>query len=221
MERHFDLEMKDLEQRLLAMAVKVEESIKRVNEALQNRDVESAQRVMMDDEKIDEMELEIDNFALSLLSRYQPTAIDLRFIINAIKINSELERIADLSVDIAQRVVQIAPLPLLKPLVDIPRLASIAEGMVRDVLAAFINRDVELAKKVILTDDQADDLRNLVQKELLEDYILKDPSTAPRALPLLLVSRHLERICDHTTNIAEDIIYMVTAEVVKHHPERL
>jgi phosphate transport system protein len=137
------------------------------------------------------------------------------------KINSELERIADLAVDIAQRVLPLADKPLLKPLIDIPKLSALAQGMVRDAINAFVNRDVELAKKVVLSDPEADKLRNHVQDELINDYMAKDASTADRAVPLLLIARHLERICDHTTNIAEDVIYMVQAKVVKHHPEQL
>jgi phosphate transport system protein len=111
--------------------------------------------------------------------------------------------------------------PLLKPLIDIPKLNSIAQAMVKDALDSFVNKDTDLAGKVILLDSEADRLRNLVQKELVEDYMSKDSSTAPRAVPLLLIARHLERICDHATNIAEDVIYMVNAKVVKHHPEEI
>jgi len=137
------------------------------------------------------------------------------------KVNAELERIADLAVDIAQRVLEIVDKPLLKPLIDIPKLSVIAQEMVRDAIDSFVKKDVELAKNVILTDPVADKLRNLVQKELINDYMAKDPATATRAVPLLLIARHLERICDHTTNIAEDVIYMVQAKVIKHHPEAL
>jgi len=111
--------------------------------------------------------------------------------------------------------------PLLKPLIDIPKLTSVAQKMVRMSIDAFIKGDIELAKKVLLSDPEANNLRNLIQKELTEDYMAKDPSSAPRAVQLLLITRFLERICDHTTNIAEDVIYMVQAEVVKHHPEKL
>jgi phosphate transport system protein len=111
--------------------------------------------------------------------------------------------------------------PLLKPLIDIPKLSVIAQNMVRDAIDSFVKRDVKLAKKVILSDSEADKLRNLVQEELVNDYMAKDPATAPRAVPLLLIARHLERICDHTTNIAEDVVYMVEGRVVKHHPEKI
>jgi phosphate transport system protein len=137
------------------------------------------------------------------------------------KINAELERIADIAVDIAQRTLEIVDRPLLKPLVDIPKLTAVAQEMVKMAIDSFVRGDIELAKKVLLSDAEADNLRNLIQKELIEDYMLKDASTSPRAVQLLLIARFLERICDHATNIAEDVIYMVQAEVVKHHPEKI
>jgi phosphate transport system protein len=147
--------------------------------------------------------------------------MDLRFIAMAMKMCTDLERIADLAVNICQRVLEIADMPQLKPLIDIPKLARLAQGMLRDSVGAFVNKDVDLAKRVILRDDEADHLRDLVQSELVKDYLAKDPSSAPRAVALILVARYLERICDHTTNIAEDVIYMVKADMVKHHPEVL
>ena len=132
-----------------------------------------------------------------------------------------MERIADLAVNIAQRVLEIVDKPILKPLIDIPKLNDIARKMVKDVIDAFVNSDEKLAKEVILSDSEADRLRNLIQKELINDYMSKDVSTVTRGVPLLLIARQLERICDHATNIAEDVIYMVQAKVVKHHPEML
>jgi len=221
MERHFDEELKELNELLLRMATFSEESIYKAVEALKNQNKEQAEEVINDDRNIDELELIIEDRCLSLLSLRQPQASDLRFISNATKINAELERIADLAVDIAQRVLELANQPLLKPLIDIPKLAIVAQRMVKDAIDSFVNRDVELAKRVVVSDQEADNLRNLVQKELIYDYMVKDGATAPRAVPLLLIARHLERICDHATNIAEDVIYMVSARVVKHHPEKL
>jgi phosphate transport system protein len=146
---------------------------------------------------------------------------DLRYIATGMKINAELERIADIAVDIAQRSLELMEKPLLKPLVDIPKLSQVSQDMVRDAIDAFIKRDAQLARKVVLADAQADRLRNLVQDELINEYLARDPKTAERAVALLLIARYLERICDHTTNIAEDVIYMVEAKVVKHHPEEL
>jgi phosphate transport system protein len=148
-------------------------------------------------------------------------AKDLRLITTGMKINAELERIADLAVDIAQRTLELVDKPLLKPLIDIPKLTALAQNMIREAIESFVKGDIELAKKVVLSDPEADRLRNAIQEELINDYMVKDGSTAPRAVQLLLIARFLERICDHTTNIAENVIYMVQAEVVKHHPERL
>ena len=221
MERHFDEELKDLNQDILKMGIFAEEAIHKSIEALKNRDLNLAKSVIEDDVNIDKLELVIDEKCIDLIARHQPLAKDLRFITTGMKLNAELERIADIAVDIAQRVVEIADKPLLKPLIDIPKLTAIAQGMVKMSVDSFVKGDVELAKKVILSDGEADKLRNVITRELIEDYMAKDASTAPRAVQLLLIARFLERICDHTTNIAEDVIYMVQAEVVKHHPERL
>ena len=221
MERHFDEALKDLNEDILRMGAFAEEAIYRSVEALKNRDREMAKNVIENDNKIDELELAIDEKCVDLIARYQPMAKDLRFITTGMKLNAELERIADIALDIAQRVLEIVDKPFLKPLIDMPKLAVIAQNMVKTSIDSFIKGDVELAKKVILRDPEADKLRNLITKELIEDYMVKDPSTSPRAVPLLLIARFLERICDHATNIAEDVIYMVRAEAVKHHPEKL
>jgi len=221
MKRHFDDELKDLNQDILKMGVFAEEAIHKSIEALKNRNRELAKSVIGDDTKIDHLELIVDEKCVDLIARYQPLAKDLRFITTGMKLNAELERIADIAVDIAQRVLEIVDKPLLKPLVDIPKLTAVAQNMVKMAVDSFVKGDVELAKKVILSDTEADKLRNVITKELIEDYMAKDASTAPRAVQLLLIARFLERICDHATNIAEDVIYMVQAEVVKHHPEKL
>ncbi len=221
MERHIDEELKELHKEILKMGVMAQEAIFRSIEALKNRDKAEAQEVINSDTKIDELELAIDERCIDLIARYQPMAKDLRFIATGMKINADLERIADLSVDIAQRVLEVADKPLLKPLVDIPKLSAIAQNMVRDAINAFVNKDVDVAKSVVLSDPEADRLKNAVQEELINDYMMKDNKAADRAVPLLLIARHLERICDHATNIAEDVVYMVEAKVVKHHPEAL
>lgn len=221
MERHLDQELKELNKDILKMGAYAEEAIYKSIEALKNRDRELAKDVIANDVNVDRLELDIDEKCIDLIARYQPMAKDLRFITTGMKINAELERIADIAVDIAQRTLEIVDKPLLKPLVDIPRLTIVAQNMVKTAIDAFVKGDIDLAKKVMLSDPEADNLRNLIQKELIEDYMMKDASTAPRAVQLLLITRFLERICDHTTNIAEDVIYMVQAEVVKHHPEKL
>ena len=221
MERHFDEELKGLHKDILKMAALTQEAIYKSIEALKNRDKTQAEEVINKDVAVDELELEIDEKCIDLIARHQPMAGDLRFITTGMKINAELERIADLAVDIAQRVAELVARPILKPLIDIPKLSTIAQDMVRDSIDAFIKKDVELAKHVVLSDPEADKLRNLVQEELINDYMSRDAKTADRAVPLLLIARHLERICDHATNIAEDVIYMVEGKVVKHHTEEL
>jgi len=221
MDRHIDEELKELHKEILSIGVLTQEAIFKSIEALKNRDKAEAQEVIDTDSRIDTLELEVDERCIDLIARYQPLASDLRFITTGMKINAELERIADLAVDICQRVLDLVDKPLLKPLIDIPKLSDIAQTMIRDAIDAFIKKDVVLAKKVILSDAQADELRNLVQEELINDYMAHDASTADRAVPLLLIARHLERICDHATNIAEDVVYMVEAKILRHHPEEL
>ncbi len=221
MERHFDEELKELHKEILKMATMTQEAIHKSIEALKDRQKSEAQGVIDSDNKIDELELVIDEKCIDLIARYQPMAGDLRFIATGMRINAELERIADLAVDISQRVLELVDKPILKPLIDIPKLSVVAQNMVHDAIDAFVKKDIGLAKKVVLSDEEADRLRNLVQEELINDYMARDPSTASRAVPLLLIARHLERICDLSTNIAEDVIYMVEGKVVKHHPEEL
>ena len=221
MERHLDTELQELKADILRMGSLVEHAIGASMEALKQLNRDAAEKVICSDKAVDELELSIDEKSLDLLALYQPMAVDLRFITMAMKISTDLERMADLAVDIAQRILELAGKPLLKPLVDIPQLAVLAQHMTKDALDSFVKADVFLAKKVILRDKDADSLRNKVQAELINDYIAKDKSAVSRAIPLLLIARHLERICDHATNIAEDVIYMVKAKVVRHHPEKL
>jgi len=221
METHFQQELEELKKELLKMSTIVNDTILKSINALKNLSREEAEQIINQDKLIDELELKIEEKCLELLALHQPVAFDLRFICMAIKITNELERIADLAVDIAQNVLELANKPLLKELIDIPKLTTVAQNMIRDVIDAFINKNINLATKVILMDSEADNLRNLIQKELIDDYMTKNPTTVKQAIPLLLIARHLERICDHATNIAENIVYMYSAKIVKHHPERL
>jgi len=221
MTRYFDEELLELNKKILEMSGEVEDSIGLSVRARRELSRKLAEAVIQGDRRIDDMELEIEEKCLNIIALYQPAAADLRFVVMSLKITTDLERIADLAVDSAERVLELADQPLLKPLIDIPKLATLAQGMVRDVINSFVNKDTDLARSVILRDNEADELRILVQSELINDYMKKDATTVPRAIPLLLVARHLERICDHATNIAEDVIYMVKAEVVKHRPESL
>jgi len=219
MPRHFDEELTEMKNQLLFMGSLTEEVIVRAVEALKCLDADAARKIIEEDSRIDRLDLEIDEKCLELIIRHQPVAADLRFLAMAMRICADLERIADLAVDISQRVLEMAGQPLLKPLVDIPKLAKLADEMLKDSLDAFVQGDVNRARAVIRRDDEADRLRDLIQTELVKDYMMKDASTAPRAVSLLLVSRHLERICDHSTNIAEDVIYMVEGAMVRHKPE--
>lgn len=193
-----------------------QEEIFKSIESLKNRDQAQAQEVISFDQKIDELELAIDEKCIDLIARYQPMAGDLRFIATAMKINADLERIADLAVDISQRALEIIDKPILKPLIDIPKLSEVAQKMVKDAIDAFVNRNAELARRVVRADSQADSLRNKVQDELINDYMARDAKTVDRAVPLLLIARYLERICDHATNIAEDVIYMLEGRIIRH-----
>ncbi len=219
--RHLDEELRDLHKDILRMGVFAQESIFKSIESLKARDKEMAREVIEQDSKVDELELAIDEKCIDLIALHQPMAGDLRYITTGMKINAELERIADIAVDISQRSLGLMEKPLLKPLVDIPKLSQVSQDMVRNAIDAFIRKDAQLARKVALADAEADKLRNLVQDELVNEYLVRDPKTAERAGALLLIARYLERICDHATNIAEDVIYMVEAKVVKHHPEEL
>ena len=221
MKRHFDDDLQAFHSNLLKMANMTERSINAALEALKTQDVAKAERAIKGDNRIDSMELIIEEQGIDLLALHQPMASDLRMITTGLKINSELERIADLGVNICERVIEIVEQPVLKPLIDIPALAEQAKLMVREAIDSFVNRDEALAKKVILMDSDADRLKKNIHDELLNDYIVKDGSTAPRAVPLILIARDLERICDHATYIAEDVIFMIDATVIKHHRERL
>ncbi|MBF0484713.1 MAG: phosphate signaling complex protein PhoU [Candidatus Omnitrophica bacterium] len=222
MERHLDDELKKLNQDLLTMATLTEEAIHKAIEALKNLNKDMARDVIIGDEKIDEYEITIEEFAIELLALFQPMAIDLRFITTAgMRINSELEMIADLVVNIAQRTVQLSDMPQLKALVNIPKLGDNAKWMVKSAIDAFVNRDEELAKKVILSDSAVNELRTIIIHDLINNHIVKDGTEATRAIPLILIARDLERICDHAVAIAQDVIYMLRAKMVKHHPERL
>jgi len=218
MERPFDEELKILKEELLEMASLAEESILLAVKCLKERREELAADVMRGEEKINHMEIEIDELCMRLLALRQPMATDLRFITSALKISSDLERIGDQSVNIIERTIDLLKVPQLKPLIDIPRMADLAQNMVRDAISAFIKRDDCLARAVCERDDEVDQLNDQIFRELLT-YMMQDVTTITRAVDLVLVGRHLERIADHATNIGEDVIYMVKGKSIKHHIE--
>lgn len=214
--RHFQDDLARLKERLLVMGGLAEERVRASMAALVNRDLEAIEEVLTGDEPLNQLHVEIDGRAFTLLALQQPLAADLRGIVAALKINSDLERVGDLAINIAEASRRYLMLPPVKPLVDLPRMADIAQGMLRDALDAFVRRDVALAEAVLNRDDQLDDLKTQVFRDLLT-YMLGDPSKIAASLDLILVSRHLERIGDHATNVAEDVIFMVSARDVRHH----
>lgn len=218
MERHFENDLKELKERLLYMGGIAENMIDQSISALVERKEQLTKDVFQNESVINDMQIEVDDRCFKLIALHQPMAVDLRFIIAAMKICSDLERIGDLAVNIAENTVDILKYPQLKPLIDIPRMAEISKKMVKDSLDAFVNKNNDLARDVLLRDDEVDALKNQVFRELLT-YMTSDPKTISRALDLILVSRHLERIADHATNIAEDVIYMILGKDIRHHKE--
>lgn len=213
--RHFDREIENLKELLLRMGAMVEEQISQSIRALLERDTAVAQRVIDGDGAIDRMELEIDQHTVELIAMMQPAAVDLRFVTTAMKITPELERIADLAVDVCERAIEMNREPPLKPLIDIPRLARISQDMVRQALDAFVRRDAALAREVIARDDEVDMLTEQSFRELLT-YMLEDSRNISRAIRLTFIGKYFERIGDGATNICEMVVYLVEGKVIKH-----
>ncbi|MEK7375590.1 MAG: phosphate signaling complex protein PhoU [Candidatus Margulisiibacteriota bacterium] len=216
-ERSFDSELAELNGLILKMGSMAEIAIYKSVEALKNRDEQMAKETIERDNDIDSLELEIQDRAITLIATRQPMAADLRFITTAMSIATDLERIGDLSVDVSQKNLELLKWPLLKPLIDIPKLADAAKGMIKESIDTFVKKDSSRSLKIHAMEKEADQLRDLITDELTQ-IMMKDPQTVPRAIPLLLIARFLERICDHAMNIAEDVVYMVEAKVVKHMP---
>jgi phosphate transport system protein len=218
METHFRRELQELKEDLLKMAALVEETISVAVQSLVKRDSNLAKKTFEREDRINRMEIDIEDTCLKLLALMQPMAVDLRFITSAMKITTDLERMGDQAVNIAERAVSLNQEPQLKPYIDIPRIAEITQSMVKDVLDAFINSDSKLARSVCERDDMVDGLNDQVFRELLT-FMMSDPQTIARAAHLMIVCRCLERIADHATNIAEDVIFLVDARVIKHHAD--
>ncbi|MBO8169945.1 MAG: phosphate signaling complex protein PhoU [Thermoanaerobacteraceae bacterium] len=209
--RTFHADLKELQQEILRMGSMVEEAIDLAVTALKEQDVEKAKKVRAGDEAIDDLELEIEDRCVKLIATQQPMAKDLRKISVAFKVITDLERMADYASDIAKATMMIAEQPLIKPLIDIPRMAKLAQDMVRKSLDSYVNEDVELAMTLAEADDEVDSLHLQVLRELLT-YMMEDSKTIQQATYLSFVSRYLERIADHATNIGERVIYMVTGK---------
>ena len=216
--RHFTVELEELNQKLLQMGGLVESAIHRSVLSLVDQDRELAEQVIRDEPQINRMEMEIDGMVTRALALRQPVARDLRFLTAALKINTDLERIGDLAQHIAERSLSLMHHPLVKPMTDIPKMASLVQSMLLKCLDAFVNGDTELARSVLLADDEVDRLRDGVYAELL-DIMQRDPTVVGAAVDLIFVARNLERIGDHATNIAEDVVFLVKGIDVRHHAE--
>ncbi|MFO0753272.1 MAG: phosphate signaling complex protein PhoU [Thermodesulfovibrionales bacterium] len=211
----FDEELLDLKAKVLKMGAMVEAAVRDSVRSLVERDRELAKAVIERDHQINTLDVEIDEDGIRLIALKQPKAGDLRFITTAMKITTDLERMGDLAVNIAERSLELSEEPLLKPYIDIPHMSRLAQGMTRDALDAFVKRDKGLAMDVIMRDDEVDDLKQEVLKELLF-FMVQDPTTASRAMKISFVAQYLERIADHATNIAEMVIYLVAGKIIRH-----
>jgi phosphate transport system protein len=217
-ERHFDQELQALKDALLSMGGRSEAVIQKSVEALKRRDISLAEEVFADDKAIDRLEIEIDEMCVGLLARRQPMAVDLRFITAALKISNDLERVGDHAVNIAGSAKRLAAEPSLKPLVDVPRMADLAAGMLREALDAFVRRDAVTARRLVRRDDEVDELNRQMFRELVS-FMIEDPRTITRAMELILVARNLERVADLATNVAEEVVFIAEARIIKHHAE--
>ena len=215
MVRHFDRDIERLKEMLLRMGAMVEDAINESIRSLLDRDTSIAERVIANDDAIDQAELEIDQHTVELIAKMQPAAVDLRFVATAMKITPELERIADLAVDVAERALELNREPPLKALVTIPRLAAMAQEMLRQALDAFVRRDAVLARQVIKRDDEVDALTEQSFRELLT-YMLEDSKNISRAIRLTFIGKYFERMADGATNICEMVVYLVEGKVIKH-----
>jgi len=216
--RHFEQELDQLKGKLLEMSALVEASVQRSVAAVTQKDRSAAEQVFRDEARINELEMEIDEFAINLLATQQVVAADLRLVVAALKINTDLERMGDLSVHIAQRAVSLLSEPVIRPMVDISHMSSLVESMVRKSLDAFVTNDADMARSVLSSDDAVDSLRTASYHELVS-FMEKDPQHIPQALDLIGITRSLERIADHSTNIAEDVMFLVKGIDVRHHAE--
>ena len=220
MERHFDEELKTLKQKLLHMADIAQEMIGLSVKSLAERKEALAEQVFVLEDKVNRTEIEIEDEVLKLLALRQPAAGDLRLLTAILKINNDLERVADQAVNISEIAIDLLKNPPLKPLIDIPHMALLAQKMIKNSLDAFVNQDPRLAQEVCKDDDEVDRINDQVFRELLT-YMMQDPKSITRAVDLILVSRNIERIADHATNISEDVIFIVEGKNIKHHIQEL
>lgn len=211
---HFEHELVELKEKLLTMASHAEGNVTRAVKALVDRDDELARRAMADDVIVDQFEIEIDELSIQLLSK-APLASDLRLITVAMKISHDLERVSDEATTIARRSLELSTEPQLKPYVDLPRMASMALEMLKEALDAFVNRDPAKARAIIPRDKEVDQLNKQLHREL-SSYMVERPSTITRCLNLMVISKSLERVADHATNVAEEVVYLYEARDIRH-----
>lgn len=214
-DRQYDEELSDLRQSILSMGGLVEKQIAKAIEALVQRDRALAEATIQKDAEVNALDVTIDDMCLRLLALRQPAGRDLRFITTALKITTDLERIGDRAVSISERAIELAAEPPLKPYIDIPRMADISLRMLRQSLDAFVREDPDMALAVCRSDDEVDKLNGQIFRELLS-YMIEDPHTITRAMRILFVSKYLERIADHATNIAEMVVFMVKGQSIRH-----
>ncbi len=212
----FENQLKELERLLLEMGRAAETMLEHALEALAQRDVDLANDTIASDDKVDYLKLEIESKSMELIATQQPAAKDLRRIFGAIQIASDVERVADYSVNICESAIKLADKPLFKPLIDIPRMEQVVVKMLKESLEGFVNRDLELIEQMILDDEEVDNLYESLYDELCE-FMKKDPSLVDQAVELVLISRHLERIADHITNIGERVYYVETGIFIELH----
>jgi len=215
MQRYFHEELGQIKEKVLRLGSLVEAMVENAVASLVDRDVRLAEETIAADRKVDHLEIEIDEACIRMLALYQPAASDLRFITTAMKISTDLERAADQAVNISQRAMELAEESQLKPYIDIPLMSQLSQKMLRESLDAFVRRDAGLARAVIEEDNKVDALKTQVFRELLT-FMMEDPRTIRRALHLILVSRHLERVADHATNIAEMVVFLVEGKNIRH-----
>src|SRR5688572_15114982 len=213
--RHFDQELSELKEKLLAMASRAESSVQTAVQALMERNDDLAQQVIVDDSAIDQFEIDMDELAVRLLALKAPVASDLRLITVAMKISHDLERVGDEATTIARRALELGKEPQLKPYVDIPRMANIGLQMLKDALDAFVNRAPDRARAIIPRDKEVDAINKQLHRELAS-FMIESPTTITRALNLMVISKSLERIADHATNIAEEVVYIYEARDIRH-----
>ena len=215
MTKHFQRELEKIKKKILSLGAMVEERVRMAIQAIEEFDGEIAKKIILSDHEIDEMEVEVEEECLKVMALHQPVAVDLRFLVAVIKINNDLERIGDQAVNIAQRVNTITKKERSDFVFDYSLMAEKAEAMLRMSLDALVNLDVDLALKVLLLDDEVDAI-NKEAYNLIKRAISENPDNVSYLINLLLISRHLERLADHATNIAEEVIYMIEGEIVRH-----